>query len=103
MNSYFESLELLDPINSSTTGLVAIDLFAGCGGLALGFEAAGIETIGFEQDKDAVATYNKNLTGKCFEITLTADAKYPKADLVIGGPPCQPFSVGGKQLGLKDF
>jgi DNA (cytosine-5)-methyltransferase 1 len=102
MNSYFESLELLDPINSSTTGLVAIDLFAGCGGLALGFEAAGIETIGFEQDKDAVATYNKNLTGNCFEITLTADAEYPKADLVIGGPPCQPFSVGGKQLGLKD-
>ncbi len=102
MHTYFESLELLNPKNSSTTGLVALDLFAGCGGLALGFEAAGIETIGFEQDKDAVVTYNKNLTGTCFEVTLTADATFPKADLVIGGPPCQPFSVGGKQLGLKD-
>ena len=65
MNSYFESLEQLNPQNSSKTGLVAIDLFAGCGGLALGFEASGIETIGFEQNKDAVATYNKNLTGEC--------------------------------------
>ena len=102
MNSYFESLERLNPQNASKSGLIAIDLFAGCGGLALGFETAGIETIGYEQDKDAVATYNLNLTGKCFEIFLTTDTVFPEADLIIGGPPCQPFSVGGKQLGLKD-
>jgi len=102
MNSYFNSLKQLNPQNASDSGLVAIDLFAGCGGLALGFEAAGIETIGFEQDKDAVATYNENLTGRCFETYLTPDTNFPDADLIIGGPPCQPFSVGGKQLGLKD-
>jgi len=102
MTSFFDSLAQLDPKNSSKTGLVAIDLFAGCGGLALGFEAAGIETIGFEQDKDAVDTYNQNLAGNCFETYLTTDTEFPNADLVIGGPPCQPFSVGGKQLGLKD-
>lgn len=102
MKSYFDSLEQLKPKNSKKTGLVALDLFAGCGGLALGFEAAGIETIGYEQDTDAVATYNKNLSGKCHQLTLTTNTSFPPADLVIGGPPCQPFSVGGKQQGLKD-
>lgn len=102
MNKYLERLKLLTPKNATKSGFIAVDLFAGCGGLALGFEAAGIETIGFEQDKDAAATYNKNLNGKCFETTLTIDSKFPKADLVIGGPPCQPFSVGGNQRGLKD-
>lgn len=102
MKSYFDSLNQLKPTNSNKTGLVTLDLFAGCGGLALGFEAAGFETIGYEQDNDAVATYNKNLTGICHQITLTTETEFPKADLIIGGPPCQPFSVGGKQHGLKD-
>lgn len=102
MKSYFDSLNQLKPENSNQTGLVTLDLFAGCGGLALGFEAAGFETIGYEQDADAVATYNKNLSGKCHQVTLTTETVFPAADLIIGGPPCQPFSVGGKQLGLKD-
>ncbi|MFP2239434.1 DNA cytosine methyltransferase [Pseudescherichia vulneris] len=102
MKSYFDSLNQLRPENSSQTGLVALDLFAGCGGLALGFEAAGIKTIGYEQDADAVTTYNKNLSGECHHVTLTTSTEFPVADLVIGGPPCQPFSVGGKQQGLKD-
>lgn len=79
-----------------------IDLFAGCGGLSLGFEANGFKTIGYEMDEYAVATYNCNLLGRCVQKILTVDSVYPKADIVIGGPPCQPFSVGGKQLGLKD-
>ena len=102
MNSYLASLDQLSLQNAPRNGLVALDLFAGCGGLALGFEAAGIETVGFEFDKDAVATYNENLTGTCFETYLTTDTDFPDADLIIGGPPCQPFSVGGKQLGLAD-
>lgn len=102
MSRYIKILEKLNPKKSAKTGLLAVDLFAGCGGLALGFEAAGIETIGFEQNADAVKTYNKNLIGKCIETTLTIDTPLPIADLVIGGPPCQPFSVGGKQLGLRD-
>ncbi|PMN59508.1 DNA cytosine methyltransferase [Vibrio lentus] len=102
MQSYFACLEQLQPEKASDSGLIALDLFAGCGGLALGFEAAGIETIGYEKDKDAVDTYNTNLSGKCHQATLTTDTVFPSADLVIGGPPCQPFSVGGKQQGLKD-
>jgi DNA (cytosine-5)-methyltransferase 1 len=79
-----------------------LDLFAGCGGLALGFEAAGFETLGFEVNPDCVATYNANLHGRCTEQFLTAETEFPDAEVVIGGPPCQPFSVGGKQLGLED-
>jgi DNA (cytosine-5)-methyltransferase 1 len=79
-----------------------LDLFAGCGGLALGFEAQGFETFGFEQDADACETYRRNLKGDCRQITLTPETQFPKAEVVIGGPPCQPFSVGGHQMGLTD-
>jgi DNA (cytosine-5)-methyltransferase 1 len=79
-----------------------LDLFAGCGGLALGFEAAGFNTIGFEKERDCCATYVANLHGTCTEQFLTPETDFPFADIVIGGPPCQPFSVGGNQLGLDD-
>ena len=81
---------------------VVLDLFAGCGGLALGFEAMGFDTIGFEMDADACRTYSQNLCGVCHQAVLTPQTEYPSADVIIGGPPCQPFSVGGSQLGLKD-
>lgn len=99
---YLDQLSVLNPKNALDTGLVAIDLFAGTGGLALGFEAAGFQTIGYEKDVDAVETYNQNLHGKCYETFLNECMVFPKADIIIGGPPCQPFSVGGKQLGLND-
>lgn len=54
-------------------------------------------------NEDACTTYNSNLQGICFSETLTTDTRIPKADVLIGGPPCQPFSVGGNQLGLSDF
>lgn len=79
-----------------------IDLFAGCGGLALGFEAAGFITHGFETKPDCVETYRLNLLGDCVHEHLTLKTQYPSADIVVGGPPCQPFSVGGNQKGLKD-
>lgn len=81
---------------------VVVDLFAGCGGLSLGFEANGFKSVGYEMNEQAAQTYNDNLIGHCFHQKLTIDTVFPQADLVIGGPPCQPFSVGGKQLGLKD-
>jgi DNA (cytosine-5)-methyltransferase 1 len=81
---------------------LVLDLFAGCGGLSLGFEAQGFATHGFEMDPDCCATYRKNLQGKCEQVFLTPDTPLPAAKVVIGGPPCQPFSVGGLQQGLKD-
>lgn len=90
----------LTPRNDSI-GLV-LDLFAGCGGLALGFESQGFETIGYEMDEDCCCTYNRNLIGKCKKVVLSPDYKFPKADVIIGGPPCQPFSVIGEQNGNSD-
>lgn len=81
---------------------LVLDLFAGCGGLSLGFEAQGFETIGFEKDKDSCHTYQQNLAGNCIQTTLTPDTPLPPAAVVIGGPPCQPFSVIGKQAGIED-
>jgi DNA (cytosine-5)-methyltransferase 1 len=81
---------------------VVLDLFAGCGGLSLGFEAVGYKTIGFEMDKAATSTYNHNLKGRCFAEKLELGFEYPNAEIIIGGPPCQPFSVGGHQKGIED-
>lgn len=100
-------MEYVDFINETlrpkiTESESVLDLFAGCGGLALGFEAAGFRTIGYEMDKAASQTYRHNLSGECFTTTLDKEFDYPEADVIIGGPPCQPFSVGGNQLGIDD-
>lgn len=102
MHYWQEINEKLKPWIDTNLNKVVIDLFAGCGGLSLGFEANGFKTIGYEMDINASTTYNENLLGNCFNEKLNIDTIYPDADVVIGGPPCQPFSVGGKQLGLKD-
>ena len=100
-------MKYIDLINSTlkpsiSEGEVVLDLFAGCGGLALGFEAAGYETVGFEMDVAASQTYRDNLAGNCYTLKLDKTFDYPNAEIIIGGPPCQPFSVGGNQLGIED-
>ena len=92
--------QVLRPQGSFTP--LVLDLFAGCGGLALGFEAQGFETLGFEMNADCCTTYRHNLHGDCINVKLDAHTVFPKAQVVIGGPPCQPFSVGGHQNGIRD-
>lgn len=100
---YIEKINTeLKPRIDKDLNKTVVDLFAGCGGLSLGFEAVGFKTVGFEKLEDAAETYRKNLLGDCYTQELSIDTVYPNADIVIGGPPCQPFSVGGKQLGLED-
>ena len=85
------------------TGPVVLDLFAGCGGLALGFEAVGFNTIGFELDSDACETYRSNLHSPCHNVILSTHTELPTGPaVIIGGPPCQPFSVIGNQDGHRD-
>ncbi len=92
--------QLLKPHHS--LNYTVLDLFAGCGGLALGFESVGFRTIGFEKDGDAATTYSNNLLGHCHKLELHQTSDYPEAQIIIGGPPCQPFSVGGYQRGVYD-
>jgi DNA (cytosine-5)-methyltransferase 1 len=84
-------------------GPVVLDLFAGCGGMALGFEAAGFLTVGFERDMDCCETYRTNLKAPCHTMILKPDQELTDgATVIVGGPPCQPFSVNGHQSGHQD-
>lgn len=101
MSWYVELInQKLRPHHSSDH--LVLDLFAGCGGLALGFEAQGFKTVGFEMNADACATYEANLLGRCHQVVLSPNTPLSAASVIIGGPPCQPFSVGGYQMGLQD-
>lgn len=78
-----------------------VDLFSGAGGFSLGFWASGFEVAGVDLNPDAVKTYSANLQhATCADLTLFTDI--PEADIIIAGPPCQPWSRAGKQLGQDD-
>ena len=87
---------------SAENAPIVLDLFAGCGGMALGFEACGFKTIGYEMKSQAVKTYRHNLSGECHEVMLQEGMPDEKAEVIIGGPPCQPFSQHGFQRGKRD-
>ena len=87
---------------SRRTRHTVLDMFAGCGGLSLGFESAGFGSRGIESNPRCCETYNGNLRGRCDNAVITPDTDLPDADVVIGGPPCQPFSVFGYQQGDGD-
>ncbi len=81
---------------------VVLDLFSGCGGLALGFEVVGFRSVGYEMKRPAVETYAANLNTTCHETFLEVGMPEDAADVIIGGPPCQPFSQIGYQRGKRD-
>lgn len=78
-----------------------LDLFSGAGGMSLGFREEGImPVLALDNDPAAVKTHQLNFAGKaeCVDIELWLEkATVPKADLVIGGPPCQGFSLLNKK------
>lgn len=74
-----------------------IDLFAGAGGLTLGFTRAGFEPVwAVELNPWAARTYKANFGAHVLDQPIEKIEGFPAAELVIGGPPCQGFSPLGK-------
>ncbi|MEI6788744.1 MAG: DNA (cytosine-5-)-methyltransferase [bacterium] len=84
----------------------SLELFSGAGGLAKGLELSGFEHSAFvEFNKDACATLRRNFDAdKVFEgdIREFDFSSLSDIDVVAGGPPCQPFSLGGKHGAFND-
>jgi DNA (cytosine-5)-methyltransferase 1 len=88
--------------------LNVIDLFCGCGGMSKGLTDAGLNIIaGIDIWDKAVQNYNKNFEHKayCEDLTQLSPEKFNELynknneiiDLIVGGPPCQSFSIAGKR------
>ncbi|MDO4950411.1 MAG: DNA (cytosine-5-)-methyltransferase, partial [Bacteroidales bacterium] len=84
----------------------SIEIFSGAGGLAKGLELAGANHLAFvEWNADACNTLRRNYP---YELVHEGDVRdfrftdYKGVDVIAGGPPCQPFSLGGKAKGAGD-
>lgn len=85
-----------------------IDLFSGCGGMSLGFEQVGFKNLlAIDCWKDALITYANNRTDAktlCEDLAMIDPDRIKKkyniadVDVIIGGPPCQGFSIAGKRI-----
>jgi DNA (cytosine-5)-methyltransferase 1 len=88
------------------SGLTTLELCAGAGGQALGYEQAGFHHAALvELDKHACATLRLNRPGWNVlerDVSILAGSDFKGVDIVSGGLPCPPFSIAGKQLGKKD-
>jgi DNA (cytosine-5)-methyltransferase 1 len=91
----------------------SLELFAGCGGLALGLSRAGFKpALVVENDAQTIATLRANAKKRLAhvhdwpiwdkDIRDLDFSDFGRIALISGGPPCQPFSIGGKHLGPKD-
>ncbi len=100
-------------VNRELVNLKVVDIFAGCGGLSLGFQNAGLEIVGaFDNWQSAIEVYIKNFSHPIYNCDLSSLKddytifKNINCDMVIGGPPCQDFSSAGKRnenLGRGDL
>jgi len=83
-----------------------VSFFAGCGGLDLGFEKAGCQVVWANEFEPSVhATYERNHPSTVLckgDVNAVSPNDVPDCDGFIGGPPCQSWSVAGRQQGLDD-
>lgn len=88
--------------------LNVVDLFCGCGGMSKGLTDAGLNVIaGIDIWDTAVESYNRNYKHKayCEDLTKLPPEKFNElynkqnkiVDILVGGPPCQSFSIAGKR------
>jgi len=90
----------------SASGLTTLELCAGAGGQALGYEQAGIDHAALvELDGHACATLRLNRPQwnvVQHDLNTFSGKPFKGVDIISGGLPCPPFSIAGKQLGTKD-
>ncbi len=83
-----------------------LDLFAGIGGVRIGFERAGFETVfGNDFDPYCKVTYDLNFKSvplRVDDIAKVKSSELPDFDILLGGFPCQPFSIAGYRRGFLD-
>lgn len=90
--------------NKMKKNITFIDLFAGIGGIRLGFERVGFKPIfSSEIDKECQLTYRLNFNEfPRGDITTIKENEIPDHKILTAGFPCQPFSISGKQKGFND-
>ena len=108
--SLFEFIPVIQPqidshadLHSVWNSFRFIDLFAGIGGIRLGFESVGGHCVfSSEWDEQAAKTYEANF-GECpaGDITKIESEEIPEFDILLGGFPCQPFSIIGDKEGFS--
>lgn len=115
-NNKLRTLEInKNPAIKHRAGFTVVSFFSGCGGLDLGFQG-GFDYRGnhykrtdfnilgaYEIDKKCKVTYEKNLDTPffCVDLGKSHPDHFPKADVLIGGFPCQDFSICGPRVGLN--
>jgi len=112
INKYNNKLVATNEIHNNNTSLTTklnvIDLFCGCGGMSKGLTDAGLNVIaGIDIWNKAVDSYNKNFEHKayCKDLTQFSPENFnelynrenKEIDIIVGGPPCQSFSIAGKR------
>ncbi len=84
----------------------SIDLFAGIGGIRKGFEHICETVYANDFDSSACKTYSANFgeidCSDLRDVVKNMDKKIPKFDILLGGFPCQSFSIAGKRQGFAD-
>lgn len=99
-------INVIRNLSADKPGLRTLDLFAGIGGIRMGFEKAGFTTV-FANDFEKACKNTYDLNFKTTKLTVEDIRKLdindlPDFDFLLGGFPCQAFSIAGHRKGFKD-